>query len=259
MDREKVMLQVASLSKKFGAVTATDAVGFSVQRGEIVGLIGPNGAGKTTLANLITGALPKTAGRVTFNGTDISGMKPYQIARLGLTRTFQVVQPLVGMSVEENVLVGALYGRAGRAVDFTSAKSVADSVLAMVGLDEKRHKPVSDITLPDLKRMEFARVLAMEPELVILDEVMAGLNPAEVDQAMAMVRQVRDKQGLSIIFIEHIMRAVMDISDRIIVLHHGKKIVEGSPRDVAKDRAVIEAYLGKRYARACESGESGHE
>ena len=250
------MLQVNSLSKKFGALIATDDVSFKVEKGEIVGLIGPNGAGKTTITNLITGALPKTAGDVFFRGQSINGLKPYQIAGLGLTRTFQVVQPLEGMSVEENVLVGALFGKKNRNHDLKRAKQFTEEVLHLVGLKEKRSYMVSDITLPDLKRMELARVLAMEPEIVFLDEVMAGLNSTEVDAALALVKKLRFERDLTIVYIEHIMRAVMDISDRIIVLHHGKKIVEGSPQEVASHPAVIEAYLGKRYADICKVRET---
>jgi len=244
-----IILTIKSLSKHFGALKAVDEVSFEVKRGEILGLIGPNGAGKTTIANVVTGTYPKTSGSIIFEDTDISNLKPYQIARKGLTRTFQVVKPLIGMTVEENVLVGSLYGRDKRNTDMKNASKRAREIIKLVGLESKKDSLVSDITLPDLKKMEFARVLAMEPEVLFLDEVMAGLNPAEVEEASILVKRVRREKELTIVYIEHIMKAVMGISDRIVVLHHGRKIVEGTPQEVVNNSAVIEAYLGKRYAR----------
>lgn len=251
MSADPVMLRVDSLIKDFGALRATNDVSFEVRRGEIVGLIGPNGAGKTTITNLVTGALPKTSGRVFLKGEDISGLKPFEIARKGLARTFQVVKPLQGMTVAENVLVGALFGRDGRKRDVASAAARTEEILSQVGLEKKKDFPVGTITLPDLKRMEFARVLAMEPEVVFLDEVMAGLNPVEVSEAGELVKRLRTEKNLTIVYIEHIMKAVMDMSDRIIVLHHGEKISEGTPKEVVNDQRVVEAYLGKRYAGKC--------
>jgi len=244
-----IILTIKSLSKHFGALKAVDEVSFEVKRGEILGLIGPNGAGKTTIANVVTGTYPKTSGSVIFGDTDISNLKPYQIARKGLTRTFQVVKPLIGMTVEENVLVGSLYGRDKRNTDMKNASKRAREIIKLVGLESKKDSLVSDITLPDLKKMEFARVLAMEPEILFLDEVMAGLNPTEVEEASILVKRVRREKELTIVYIEHIMKAVMGISDRIVVLHHGRKIVEGTPQEVVNNSAVIEAYLGKRYAK----------
>ena len=249
MGENNIILKIETLSKHFGALRAVDEVSFEVKKGEIVGLIGPNGAGKTTLTNLATGAFPKTAGKVIFKDLDISNLKPYQIARYGLTRTFQVVKPLIGMTVEENVLVGSLYGRDKRKTDMKNASKRAREIIKLVGLESKKDSSVSDITLPDLKKMEFARVLAMEPEVLFLDEVMAGLNPTEVEEASILVKKVRQEKNLTIIYIEHIMKAVMGISDRIVVLHHGRKIVDGTPQEVVNNSAVIEAYLGKRYAK----------
>lgn len=244
-----IILTIKSLSKYFGALKAVDEVSFEVKRGEILGLIGPNGAGKTTIANVVTGTYPKTSGTVIFEDMDISNLKPYQIARKGLTRTFQVVKPLIGMTVGENVLVGSLYGRDKRNTDMKNASKRAREIIKLVGLESKKDSLVSDITLPDLKKMEFARVLAMEPEVLFLDEVMAGLNSTEVEEASILVKRVRREKELTIVYIEHIMRAVMRISDRIVVLHHGRKIVEGTPQEVVNNSAVIEAYLGKRYAK----------
>lgn len=249
MGENNIILTIKFLSKYFGALKAVDEVSFEVKRGEILGLIGPNGAGKTTITNVVTGTYPKTFGTVIFKDTDISNLKPYQIARKGLTRTFQVVKPLIGMTVGENVLVGSLYGRDKRNTDMKNASKRAREIIKLVGLESKKDSLVSDITLPDLKKMEFARVLAMEPEVLFLDEVMAGLNPTEVEEASILVKRVRREKELTIVYIEHIMKAVMGISDRIVVLHHGRKIVEGTPQEVVNNSAVIEAYLGKRYAK----------
>jgi len=249
MGENNIILTIKSLSKYFGALKAVDGVSFEVKKGEILGLIGPNGAGKTTIANLVTGTFSKTSGSVIFEDTDISNLKSYQIARKGLTRTFQIVEPLKGMSVEENVLVGSLYGRDNRNTNMKNSSKRTREIIKLVGLESKKDFLVSDITINDIKKMEFARVIAMDPKILFLDEVMAGLTAKEVEKTSILIKRILKEKDLTIVFIEHIMKAVMGVSDRIIVLHHGKKISEGTPQEVANSSAVIEAYLGKRYAK----------
>ncbi len=239
------LLVLDNVSRRFGGLNALDGVSIAVEQGEIVGLIGPNGAGKTTLINLITGVHPATGGRVRFDGRDITRERPYRIARAGLARTFQIVQPFPKMTVVDNVAAGALF--CGHAGSVREAQALAREHLAFTGLADVADRPAGSLTLARRKRLELAKSLAMRPRLLMLDEVNAGLNSAEVDDALAVIRRIAE-QGVTIIVIEHLMKVVLSISRRVIVLHHGQLIAEGVPADVVNDRAVIEAYLGAKYA-----------
>ncbi|XXV02498.1 ABC transporter ATP-binding protein [Sorangium sp. So ce1335] len=236
-----MMLEVQGISRRFGGLQALSDVAFGVEEGEIVGLIGPNGAGKTTLFNVVSGVHAPEKGRIIFRGQDITGLPPYRVAQLGLARTFQIVRPLHDLTVRENVILGACYGRErhGRG----AAARVADEVLALVGLGERAAQLAGSLNVAQKKRLEMARALAARPYLLLLDEVLAGLNPAEVARMIDMIRHVRG-QGTTILMIEHLMQAMMSLSDRIVVLDYGKLIAAGEPREVAADPKVIEAYLG---------------
>ncbi len=236
------------VTKSFGGLAAVDNVDFEVEEGEILGLIGPNGAGKTTLLNCISGVFPLTSGEIHFQGQSLAGLKPHQIARLGIGRTFQIVEPFASMTIRENVMVSALFGHGGARRSVADARKKADEVLDFLKMGDKADLSAQGITVPGLKRVEFARALAMEPKLLLLDEVMAGLNPSEIDEIMALIRQVR-ATGITIVVIEHIMKAIMGCCDRILVLHHGRKVAIGTPEEIASNEAVIAAYLGERYAK----------
>jgi branched-chain amino acid transport system ATP-binding protein len=245
------LLTLDGVSRRFGGLNAVDGVSLTVDQGEIVGLIGPNGAGKTTLINLITGVHPATSGRVRFEDHDITRMKPYQIARLGLARTFQIVQPFPRMTVVENVAAGALF--CGHAGNVREAETVAREHLAFTGLHDLADRPAASLTLARRKRLELAKSLAMRPRLLMLDEVNAGLNPTEIEEALAIIRRIA-QQGVTIIVIEHLMKVVLSISHRVVVLHHGQLIAQGEPRGIVRDTKVIEAYLGAKYAATHSGG-----
>ena len=236
------LLEGRGLTKLFGRLVAVDHVDLTVEPGEIVGLIGPNGAGKTTLVNLITGLEAPTDGAVTFGGHPLRGRQPPAIARLGLARTFQIAQPFRTMTVRQNVAVPALF-RGDPAPGVAAALREADAVLEIVGLGPKRDLPARALTTPDLRRLELAKALALRPRLMLLDEVMAGLTPTEVDAAMEMLRRI-NARGIALVVIEHVLRAVMGLSHRVVVLHHGRKIAEGAPAQVTAAPEVIRAYLG---------------
>lgn len=236
------ILEINSLNKHFGGLHATSDVSFNVNEGEILGLIGPNGAGKTTLFNLISGAITLDTGTITFDGRKISGLKPNKICRLGIGRSFQAAKNFGGMPVRQNVLMGALFGQKGQS--YAMASKIVDEVLDFVGLAEYADGMVPDIPLASQKRLEVARALATRPKLLLLDEMMAGLNPSEVSEAMELVTKIR-QSGITIIMIEHVMKAVMSICDRIVVLHHGAKLAEGTPQEIASSKAVVEVYFGE--------------
>jgi branched-chain amino acid transport system ATP-binding protein len=247
MKSDKLLLEGKGVTERFGALAAVDGVDFEVYDGEILGLIGPNGAGKTTLINVISGFLPITEGAVTFKGESITGWPSHRVAQLGIARTFQVPKPLPGMTVLENVMVGALFGKAGRSRDMAHVEARARETLETVGLLERADASVAKLTVAGRKRVELAKALAMDPELLLLDEVMAGLNLVEIETVMNLVRAI-NQQGVTVLLIEHVMKAVMGVSDRVLVLHHGKRISLGVPEKVTADPKVIEAYLGERYA-----------
>lgn len=236
------LLEGENVTKNFGGLAAVSSVDFFVDEGEIVGLIGPNGAGKTTLFNLISAALNPKPGEIRFKGKKINGLNPYQICRLGIARTFQTVKIFSSMSVIDNVRIGSLFG-AQKRLSAKEANNAAIESLEFVGLADAAQEPARDLTLSSQKRLEVARALATKPALLLLDEIMAGLNQTELNQAMELVKKIQGK-GITVIMIEHVMKAIMNICSRIIVLHHGQKIAEGTPQEVANSKTVIEVYLG---------------
>ena len=236
-------LQVQKLTKSFGGLMALCEVNFEIHQGEIFGVIGPNGSGKTTLFNVITGFLKANSGKVTFMGKDITSLPPHQICRQGIARIFQLVKPFLQLTTLQNVMVGRTYGK-DPATNIRKAKEEVVEILNFVGLGNKIEILASQLTMAERKKLELARALASHPQLLLLDELMAGLNLAETETAMNLVNKIRDS-GITVIMVEHIMKAVLGISDRIIVLNAGEKIAEGAPKEVVKNQLVIEAYLGK--------------
>ena len=249
------LLALRDVSKRFGGVNALVGVSFGVESGEVLGIIGPNGAGKTTLLNCISGVAGLDAGDILWKGQSIRRVAAYRRAHAGIGRTFQIVRPFPSMTVRENTAMGALFGRPNSRLQPRAAMREADRVLELVGLAAKRDFPVLRLTVPDRKRLEVARALAMQPQLLLLDEVMAGLNHVEVEQALQMIRGVRET-GVTIVLIEHVMKVIIGVCTRAIVLNFGRILAEGVPVDVLKDRQVIEAYLGERYARDAMPSES---
>ncbi|HEX9016895.1 MAG TPA: ABC transporter ATP-binding protein [Chloroflexota bacterium] len=236
-----MILHVDGVSKRFGGLQALNAVSLEVDEGQIFGVIGPNGAGKTTLFNVINGVYPPTQGRVTFRGEDITGLPPFKISHRGIARTHQVVRPLSELTVKENVTVGACFGP--KNLSLGSATKAAEDALRAVGLEKRSEMPAGKLNVAQKKRLELARALAAPPTLLLLDEVLAGLNPQEVAEMLAVVRGIRDR-GITILMIEHLMHAVMNLCDRVAVLDYGAKIAEGTPKEISNHPRVVEAYLG---------------
>jgi branched-chain amino acid transport system ATP-binding protein len=234
------LLSLERVSKRFRGLVAVDSVSFAVPESAIFAVIGPNGAGKTTLFNMIAGAIPPDSGTISFAGEEITGLAPDVLCRRGIARTFQLVRPFPALSVEDNVIVGALLHRR----DVGAARVQAHELLRRFDLFDRRHQQASSLTLPDRKRLEVVRALATEPKLLLLDEVVAGLRPTEVDRLVTVLRELNRDSGLTILLIEHVMRAVMALASRVLVLDHGIAIAEGEPREVVRDPAVVQSYLG---------------
>ena len=243
---EVPILELEGVTKRFGGLPAVENLSFRMRRGEVLGMIGPNGAGKSTAISMIGGSLAPTEGVIRFEGRDITRLAPHQRAHLGIARTFQVTQPFAQLDIRDNVIVGALFG--GRVRTRKEAAERADAVLERVGLANKARLKGDELTVADRKRLEMARALAIHPTLLLLDEVMAGLTPREVGAAVELIREI-NQTGVTVLVVEHVMQAITGVSDRILVLHHGRKIAEDAPDAVLSDPRVVEAYLGERYAR----------
>lgn len=238
------LLKAKNVTKKFAGLTAVDSVNLDIEEGEIVGLIGPNGAGKTTFFNSITGFYPATFGSVEFDNHDITKRSTFQNCKAGMARTFQIVQPFGQLTSLENVMVGAF----NRESSYSEAEKVAREMIQFVGMEDKMNYIVADLTIGDQRKLEMARALATKPKLLLLDEVMAGLTPTEIEECVELVLKIRNS-GVTILMIEHIMAALMKLSDRVVVLDHGKLIAEGTPQDITKNERVIESYLGSAYKK----------
>lgn len=241
--RSEAILEAQALTKFFGGTAAVKQISFTAAAGEILGLIGPNGAGKTTLLNLLSGVLAPSSGKVLYAGRDISGRRIHQVARMGIARTLQTPRSFTGMSVLENVAVGALFG-GGDAATLAAAERLALPMLELVGLGARRTAPMASLNLQERKLVELARALAMSPRVLLIDEAMSGLNPAEIEESMALIRRVRAQTGVTIIWVEHVVKAIMGVVERIIVLDFGQVIATGTPDEIARNDAVIRAYLG---------------
>ena len=238
-----MFLQLINVGRSFGGLQAVNAVDLTVEKGEILGLMGANGAGKTTLFNLIAGNLKPTTGEIWLEGKRTDGLRADQINRMGVGRAFQIVRPFSGLTVLENVVIGSLFGR-GRQQSITRAQYAAKEILDQVGIVERADDKAGTLTLAGRKKLEIARSLATQPSLLLLDEVMAGLTPVEVSEALETVSKLHREQGLTIIVIEHVMRALMHLSERLVVLHHGSKIAEGTPKEISESKVVNEVYFG---------------
>ncbi len=241
------MLETRGLGRRFGGLDALADVSFSVPAGQTLGVIGPNGAGKSTFINLVTGHIRPTSGRVLVDGKDLTGAKPWVVAKARVARTFQIVKPFRGLTVRENVAVGVLHGPAGTSV-MSAALAAADQVLERVGLADKATLAPGELSVADARRLEFAKALALKPRLLLLDEVMAGLRHSEIEPSLELIASLKS-EGITIIAVEHVMKAILAISDQVLVLHQGRVLTSGAPREVLSDPRVIEAYLGTRYAK----------
>ena len=244
------VLETRGLGRRFGGLQAVSDVSFSVPAGQVLGVIGPNGAGKSTFINLVTGHTKPTEGRVLIDGKDLTGARPWVIAQAGVARTFQIVKPFRGMSVRENVAVGILYGSNGTNV-MSKALKAAEEVLEEVGMAGLGDRPPGELSVADARRLEFAKALALRPRLLLLDEVMAGLRHTEIEPSLELIRKLKAR-GITIIVVEHVMKAILAVSDQVLVLSQGKILTSGDPQEVLRDPRVIEAYLGHRYAKRRE-------
>ncbi len=236
------LIEAERVTKKFGGLTALREVSFYINSGEILGLIGPNGAGKTTLFNAVAGVFRPESGRIRFNGEEITGLPPFELSLKGIARTFQITKPFLNITVLDNMMVGAL----SKEKNLEAGKKISLEVLEFVGLASKKDLMAAKLTLEDRKRLELARALATKPRLLLLDEVMAGLNPKEMEDTLKLIRKVH-AEGMTIFVVEHVMKAILSVSHRVMVLHHGEKIAEGAPNDIVQNQKVIDAYLGQSY------------